>query len=91
MVDSLGDVADEDTWMKLNKGFVADLDKIQFTPTVKCQPTPLTTATTVSRYIYFTPVIYQYWIICAWKLTESHWIETLDAYMIKSTLYRLFF
>ncbi|EOA33634.1 hypothetical protein CARUB_v10019796mg [Capsella rubella] len=54
MVNSLGDVADEDTWMKLNKGFVADLDKLQFTPAVKCQftpavkcqPTPLTTATT---------------------------------------------
>ncbi|KFK40879.1 hypothetical protein AALP_AA2G054200 [Arabis alpina] len=46
MVDSLGDVADEDTWMKLNKGFVADLDKLQFTPAVKCQPTPLSMATT---------------------------------------------
>ncbi|KAG7657865.1 P-loop containing nucleoside triphosphate hydrolase [Arabidopsis suecica] len=47
MVHSLGDVADEDTWMKLNKGFVADLDQIQFTPAVKCQPTPLSIATTV--------------------------------------------
>ncbi|XP_010470224.1 PREDICTED: kinesin-like protein KIN-7N [Camelina sativa] len=54
MVNSLGDVADEDTWMKLNKGFVADLDKLQFTPAikcqftpaVKCQATPLTTTTT---------------------------------------------
>lgn len=46
MVHSLGDVADEDTWMKLNKGFVADLDQIQFTPAVKCQPTPLSIATT---------------------------------------------
>lgn len=59
MVDSLGDVADEDTWMKLNKGFVADLDKLQFTPAVKCQPTPLSMATTVSRYIYFTPINFQ--------------------------------
>ncbi|ESQ29563.1 hypothetical protein EUTSA_v10023277mg [Eutrema salsugineum] len=46
MVDSLGDVADEDTWTKLNKGFVADLDKLQFTPAVKSQPIPLTMATT---------------------------------------------
>ncbi|KAF8079579.1 hypothetical protein N665_1017s0002 [Sinapis alba] len=46
MMDSLGDVADEDTWTKLNKGFVADLDQLQFTPAIKSQPTPLTTATT---------------------------------------------
>jgi len=58
MVHSLGDVADEDTWMKLNKGFVADLDQIQFTPAVKCQPTPLSIATTVSRYIYFALIIF---------------------------------
>ncbi|CAH8386057.1 unnamed protein product [Eruca vesicaria subsp. sativa] len=45
MVHSFGDMADEDTWTKLNKGFVADLDKLQFTPAVRSQPTPLTTAT----------------------------------------------
>ena len=53
MVHSFGDMADKDTWTKLNKGFVADLDKIQFTPAVRSQPTPLTTPTMVSRYIYF--------------------------------------
>ncbi|CAA7031273.1 unnamed protein product [Microthlaspi erraticum] len=41
MVDSLGDVADEDTWTKLNKGFVADLDKLQYTPAIKRQITPV--------------------------------------------------
>ncbi|XP_013607743.1 PREDICTED: spindle pole body component 110-like [Brassica oleracea var. oleracea] len=46
MVDSLGDVADEDTWTKLNKGFVPDLDQLQFTPAIKRQPTPLIAATT---------------------------------------------
>ncbi|KAL1218214.1 Kinesin-like protein KIN-7N [Cardamine amara subsp. amara] len=46
MVYSLGDVANEDTWMKLNKGFVADLDKLQFTPAIKRQPTPITMETT---------------------------------------------
>ncbi|CAN8244885.1 unnamed protein product [Cochlearia groenlandica] len=46
MIHSLGDMADEDTWMKLNKGFVADLDKIQFTPAIKCQTTSLIKATT---------------------------------------------
>ncbi|CAH2047327.1 unnamed protein product [Thlaspi arvense] len=46
MVDSLGNVADEDTWTKLNKGFVADLDSLQFTPAMKSQPTTLTMSTT---------------------------------------------
>lgn len=59
MVDSLGDVADEDTWTKLNKGFVPDLDQLQFTPAIKRQPTPLIAATTVSRYKYLTHVIFQ--------------------------------
>lgn len=53
MVDALGDLADEDTWAKLNKGFVPDLDKLQFTPAFRSQPIPLNTATMVSRYIYF--------------------------------------
>ncbi|KAJ0231520.1 Kinesin-like protein KIN-7N [Hirschfeldia incana] len=47
IVDSLGDVADEDTWTKLNKGFVPDLDQLQFTPAIKRrQTTPLTAAST---------------------------------------------
>ncbi|CDY27279.1 BnaC04g18590D [Brassica napus] len=45
MVDALGDLADEDTWAKLNKGFVPDLDKLQFTPAFRSQPIPLNTAT----------------------------------------------
>ncbi|KAL0736957.1 hypothetical protein Bca4012_013167 [Brassica carinata] len=45
MVDSLGDLADEDTWEKLNKGFVPDLNSLQFTPAVRSQPIPFTTAT----------------------------------------------
>ncbi|CAN8241144.1 unnamed protein product [Cochlearia groenlandica] len=44
MVDSFGEVADEDTWTKLNNGFVADLDNLQFTPLG--EPTPLITETT---------------------------------------------
>ncbi|KAF3578959.1 hypothetical protein DY000_02031247, partial [Brassica cretica] len=47
MVDALGDLADEDTWAKLNKGFVPDLDKLQFTPAFRSQPIPLNTATMV--------------------------------------------
>ncbi|WZZ51100.1 hypothetical protein YC2023_051207 [Brassica napus] len=47
MVDALGDLADEDTWAKLNKGFVPDLDKLQFTPAFRSQPIPLNTATMI--------------------------------------------
>ncbi|CAH8306145.1 unnamed protein product [Eruca vesicaria subsp. sativa] len=39
------DLADEDTWSRLNKGFVQHRDKFQFTPTVRSQPIPLATAT----------------------------------------------
>ncbi|KAI3791436.1 hypothetical protein L2E82_05205 [Cichorium intybus] len=30
--DEFGDVADEDTWFKMNNGFIADLDSIRMTP-----------------------------------------------------------
>lgn len=33
--DAFNNVADEDAWMKLNKGFVADLDSLHITPAVK--------------------------------------------------------
>lgn len=36
--DAFNNVVDEDAWMKLNKGYVADLDSIQMTPAlnVRC-------------------------------------------------------
>ncbi|KAG2277082.1 hypothetical protein Bca52824_059637 [Brassica carinata] len=39
-------LSDFNTWTKLNKGFVPDLDQLQFTPAIKRQPTPLIAATT---------------------------------------------
>ncbi|XP_021728458.1 kinesin-like protein KIN-7N [Chenopodium quinoa] len=33
--DAFNDVADEDAWMKMNKGYVADLDSICMTPAIK--------------------------------------------------------
>lgn len=45
MVESLGDLVDEDTWSKLNNVFVPDLDNLQFTPAVRRQPIPVTNAT----------------------------------------------
>ncbi|KAG7020618.1 Kinesin-like protein KIN-7N [Cucurbita argyrosperma subsp. argyrosperma] len=38
--DTFSNVADEDTWLKLNKGFVADLDSLQTTPAIKVQSFP---------------------------------------------------
>ncbi|XP_050214448.1 kinesin-like protein KIN-7N [Mercurialis annua] len=38
--DTLSNVADEDTWMKMNKGYIADLDLIQMTPSRKVQSFP---------------------------------------------------
>ncbi|KAA3484777.1 kinesin-like protein KIN-7N [Gossypium australe] len=39
--DSFSDVADEDTWFKINKGYIADLDSLQTTPARKVQSFPL--------------------------------------------------
>lgn len=35
--DAFTNVVDEDLWMKMNKGYVADLDSIQMTPAVKAR------------------------------------------------------
>lgn len=38
--DMFGDFADEDTWMKMNKGFITDLDSLHTTPSRKIQSFP---------------------------------------------------
>lgn len=38
--DPLDNVADEETWFQMNKGFIADLDSIQMTPARKVQSFP---------------------------------------------------
>ncbi|CAL1361362.1 unnamed protein product [Linum trigynum] len=38
--ETLSNVADEDTWMKLNNGFTVDFDSIQMTPARKAQSFP---------------------------------------------------
>ncbi|XP_016456491.1 kinesin-like protein KIN-7N isoform X1 [Nicotiana tabacum] len=35
--DAFSNFADEDTWMKINKGFVVDLDSLHMTPSIKVQ------------------------------------------------------
>ncbi|XP_059631167.1 kinesin-like protein KIN-7N [Cornus florida] len=38
--DTFSNIADEDTWMKMNKGYIADLDSIQMTPARKVHSFP---------------------------------------------------
>ncbi|KAL2454392.1 P-loop containing nucleoside triphosphate hydrolase superfamily protein [Abeliophyllum distichum] len=38
--DTCNDFADEDTWMKMNKGYIADLDALNMTPARKAQSFP---------------------------------------------------
>lgn len=40
--DAFTDFADEDTWMKMNKGYIADLDSLHMTPATNAQPSQLT-------------------------------------------------
>lgn len=35
--DNFANIADEDLWMRLNKGCTTDLDMLQMTPDMKCQ------------------------------------------------------
>ena len=46
--DAISNVADEDTWLKMNKGYVADLDSLQITPARRVQSFPTSEATPVS-------------------------------------------
>ncbi|KAI9106950.1 hypothetical protein K1719_022478 [Acacia pycnantha] len=43
--DAFSNVADENTWLKLNKGYVADLDSLQVTPARKVQSFPTSDVT----------------------------------------------
>ncbi|KAJ7958289.1 Kinesin-like protein [Quillaja saponaria] len=43
--DTFSNVADEDTWLKMNKGYVADLDSLQITPARKVQSFPTSDTT----------------------------------------------
>lgn len=50
--DTFSNVADEDTWLKMNKGYIADLDSLQMTPATKVQSFPLNDGTPVSCYYW---------------------------------------
>ncbi|KAK6938551.1 Kinesin motor domain [Dillenia turbinata] len=51
--DNFSNVADEDTWFKLNKGFTADLDSLQITPARKFQSSRSSDITPGSRNEYY--------------------------------------
>ncbi|OIW20876.1 hypothetical protein TanjilG_24954 [Lupinus angustifolius] len=46
--DAFSNVADEDMWMKMNNGYVADLDSLQTTPIQKFQSFPTSDSTPVT-------------------------------------------
>lgn len=50
--DAFSNVADENTWMKLNKGYVANLDSLQTTPTRNVQSFPTSDITPVSLFYF---------------------------------------
>ncbi|CAK7347391.1 unnamed protein product [Dovyalis caffra] len=52
--DNYSNVADEDTWLKMNKGFIADLDSIQTTPARKVQSLPSSDVTPNLTQVYST-------------------------------------
>lgn len=45
-------MADEDTWLKMNRGYIADLDSLQMTPGRKVQSFPPTEVTPVSICLF---------------------------------------
>lgn len=48
--NTFGDIADEDTWLQMNKGFVADLDSLHITPARKDPSFPSSHGASVSYY-----------------------------------------
>lgn len=59
--DSFSNVADEDTWFKMNKGYIADLDSLQTTPATKVQSFPPQDITPVSRHSKSFFFFLQFW------------------------------
>lgn len=55
--DTISSVADEDTWMKMNRGFIADLDSLQITP-ARPHSFPRGDVTPVSLFLFFTLLYY---------------------------------
>ena len=60
--DTLSNIADEDAWLKMNKGYVADLDSIQMTPARKVQSFPFNDITPVSSFFCIYPTLYVFMV-----------------------------
>lgn len=55
-----GDFADEDTWMKMNKGYIADLDSLHTTPSRKVQSFPISEVIHCSNLLAIGSALYIY-------------------------------
>lgn len=53
--DTFSNVVDEDTWLRINKGHIVDLDSLQMTLARKVQSFPSSDATPVSLYCFIFP------------------------------------
>ncbi|KAF8404845.1 hypothetical protein HHK36_009734 [Tetracentron sinense] len=51
--DNFSNIADEDMWLKLNKGYIANLDSLQATPARKAQSLPSSDASPVCSIEYY--------------------------------------
>lgn len=64
--DSFSNVADEDTWLTMNRGYVTDLDSLQITPERKVQSFPSNDVIPVSLCSSFThsdPIFFNQFLI----------------------------
>lgn len=68
--DAFSNVVDENTWLKMNKGYVADLDSLQATPAPKVQSFPTNDVTPVS-FSYFINISRFYFAVINFDL--HHW------------------
>ena len=69
--NTFGDIADEDTWLQMNKGFVADLDSLHITPARKDPSFPSSHGASVS--LLFWQVIH--YMLCL-LFTKSSLLTT---------------
>lgn len=76
--ENFSNVADEDTWMKMNKGYVADLESIQ-TPARRVQSFPFNDASPVSSpskslvhcFVWNPASSRQKYVLCSYGVTLS--------------------
>ena len=80
--DAFSDFADEDTWMKMNRGYIADLDSLQITSARKVQSFSPIVSTDVSFILLYILQLHFFLGLWAWLSTSTSlvYISILHAY-----------